>query len=207
MENAFSVDFSGVRVHTDSQASEMNRGINAKAFTHGNDVYFGEGQYAPDTYSGKNLLAHELTHVVQQEGNAIRQLVQLQRFCPEPTAHVNDTVVQTHINAALVAGTIGRNIDLESAWRHLRLLRENHCCDVNLAAAEHYMYARMLVANGDFSFAVMILIIGYDFLKLIQLVPRTGDCPITRASLSAISWATRGAVDGESDYYGSPPTP
>jgi hypothetical protein len=207
MENAFSVDFSSVRVHADSKASEMNRGINAKAFTHGNDVYFGEGQYAPDTYSGKNLLAHELTHVVQQEGNAIRQLVQLQRFCPEPTAHVNDTVVQTHINAALVAGTIGRNIDLESAWRHLRLLRENHCCDVNLAAAEHYMYARMLVANGDFSFAVMILIIGYDLLKLTHLAPRTGDCPITRASLSAISWATSGAVDGESDYYGSPPTP
>jgi Domain of unknown function (DUF4157) len=68
MENAFSTDFSAVRVHTGGQASQMSKGINAKAFTHGNDIYFDEGQYDPGSGEGKSLLAHELTHTVQQDG-------------------------------------------------------------------------------------------------------------------------------------------
>ncbi|MBK6730899.1 MAG: DUF4157 domain-containing protein [Bacteroidetes bacterium] len=66
MENAFSTDFSAVKIHTDVQASEMSKGINAKAFTYGNDIYFGEGQYNVDSGEGKHLLAHELTHTLQQ---------------------------------------------------------------------------------------------------------------------------------------------
>jgi hypothetical protein len=65
-EAKFGVDFSGVRVHTDSQSAEMNRTIQARAFTHGRDIYLGAGQYASGSDSGKRLLAHELTHVVQQ---------------------------------------------------------------------------------------------------------------------------------------------
>jgi hypothetical protein len=68
MENAFSTDFSGVKIHTGSQASEMSKGINAKAFTYGNDIYFNSGEYSPNTLSGKSLLVHELTHTVQQGG-------------------------------------------------------------------------------------------------------------------------------------------
>jgi len=71
MENAFSADFSRVRVHSDSEASEMSKGINAKAFTYGNDIYFRGGQYNTGTSEGKQLLAHELTHVVQQGGGAM----------------------------------------------------------------------------------------------------------------------------------------
>jgi hypothetical protein len=59
-------DFSKVRVHTDNKAAESARNINARAFTHGTDVTFGAGQYAPETTNGKRLLAHELAHVVQQ---------------------------------------------------------------------------------------------------------------------------------------------
>ncbi|MEL6812873.1 MAG: DUF4157 domain-containing protein, partial [Bacteroidota bacterium] len=66
MESGFGADFSGVNIHTDSQAVEMNKGLNALAFTHGNDIYFNEGKYNPETTSGKHLLAHELTHTVQQ---------------------------------------------------------------------------------------------------------------------------------------------
>ncbi|MBK6828969.1 MAG: DUF4157 domain-containing protein [Chitinophagaceae bacterium] len=66
MENAFSTDFSRVRLHTGAVASEMNRELSARAFTYGNDIYFNNGQYNPETYTGKKLLAHELTHVVQQ---------------------------------------------------------------------------------------------------------------------------------------------
>jgi len=67
MENAFSADFSEVRVHTDGNAAEMSKRINAKAFTHGNDIYFNERQYNLDSVEGKHLLAHELTHTVQQQ--------------------------------------------------------------------------------------------------------------------------------------------
>ncbi|MBC7774458.1 MAG: DUF4157 domain-containing protein, partial [Phycisphaerae bacterium] len=66
MESGIGADFSKVRVHTDGQASSMSRDINAKAFTHGSDVYFNSGQYNPATSSGQQLLAHELTHTVQQ---------------------------------------------------------------------------------------------------------------------------------------------
>lgn len=77
MENAFSTDFSNVKIHNDSQANNLSQSINAKAFTHGNDMYFGAGQYSPNTYSGKSLLAHELTHTLQQIGNIQRQPVNM----------------------------------------------------------------------------------------------------------------------------------
>jgi hypothetical protein len=68
MEPRFGTDFSGVRIHSDGQAGELSQTLQAKAFTHGQDIYFGAGQYSPGTGAGKRLLAHELTHVVQQAG-------------------------------------------------------------------------------------------------------------------------------------------
>jgi Domain of unknown function (DUF4157) len=66
MEPRFGHDFSGVRVHTDARAAESARSVNALAYTVGRNVVFGAGQYAPGTGEGRKLLAHELTHVVQQ---------------------------------------------------------------------------------------------------------------------------------------------
>ena len=66
MSSAFGADFSRVRVHTGSSAVQMNKELSAQAFTHGSDVYFNSGKYDPDSGEGKKLLAHELTHVVQQ---------------------------------------------------------------------------------------------------------------------------------------------
>ncbi len=63
------VDFSEVRLHTDGRAAQLARAVNACAFTVGRDIALGAGQYAPDTDSGKKLLAHELTHVVQQQSS------------------------------------------------------------------------------------------------------------------------------------------
>ena len=73
MESGFGADFSGVRLHTDSRAADLSRGIQAKAFTYGNDIYFNRGQYSPDTTAGQHLIAHELTHVVQQSGKVGRE--------------------------------------------------------------------------------------------------------------------------------------
>ena len=66
MGSRFGHDFSGVRIHTDERAAESARSVNALAYTVGRDVVFGAGQYAPTAAAGKRLLAHELTHVVQQ---------------------------------------------------------------------------------------------------------------------------------------------
>lgn len=73
MESSFGVDFSGVRVHTDSNAQSMNQQLNSRAFTHGSDIYFNSGEYQPDADSGRHLLAHELTHVVQQNPGLMRK--------------------------------------------------------------------------------------------------------------------------------------
>jgi hypothetical protein len=69
MESRFGHDFSGVRIHTDARASESAREVNALAYTVGRNVVFGAGQYAPQTEAGRHLLAHELTHVLQQRSD------------------------------------------------------------------------------------------------------------------------------------------
>ncbi len=72
MESRFGQDFSQVRVHADSEAAQLNQALRAQAFTHGQDVYFGEGRYSPESGAGKRLLAHELTHTVQQKSQGTR---------------------------------------------------------------------------------------------------------------------------------------
>jgi hypothetical protein len=66
MEQAFGADFSRVKVHTDEQSDQLNQSIQAKAFTTGQDIFFRRGAYNPGSITGQELLAHELTHVVQQ---------------------------------------------------------------------------------------------------------------------------------------------
>lgn len=80
MESSFGADFNGVRIHTGSQSVQMNQELEAKAFTAGNDIHFSQGEYNPGSQEGKMLLAHELTHVIQQNpGNKPSGVVQLVR--------------------------------------------------------------------------------------------------------------------------------
>ncbi|MBD3421980.1 MAG: DUF4157 domain-containing protein [Chitinivibrionales bacterium] len=72
MESRFGADFSGVRIHTGGDAVKMSDQISAYAFTHGNDIYFNQSAYRPDSSQGRQLLAHELTHTVQQGAAAQR---------------------------------------------------------------------------------------------------------------------------------------
>lgn len=74
MESGFGADFGGVRVHNDSNAVQMNKELGSQAFTNGNDVYFNEGKYNPSSDSGKHLLAHELTHTVQQGASSSKNI-------------------------------------------------------------------------------------------------------------------------------------
>ncbi|WP_143306197.1 eCIS core domain-containing protein [Chitinophaga vietnamensis] len=66
MEQRFQNNFGQVRIHTDAPAVQLSRDLQANAFTYGQDIYFNAGKFAPDTREGQHLLAHELTHVVQQ---------------------------------------------------------------------------------------------------------------------------------------------
>src|ERR1700694_4001948 len=71
MESRLGADFSDVRVHSDGKATESARSVQAHAYTVGNDVVFQSDKYAPESDSGKRMLAHELTHVVQQRSGPV----------------------------------------------------------------------------------------------------------------------------------------
>ena len=73
MERAFGADFSGVRVHSDGKSDELNDKLTSRAFTTGQDIFLKKGEYKPDSLGGKELLAHELTHVVQQKGEEVQR--------------------------------------------------------------------------------------------------------------------------------------
>jgi hypothetical protein len=77
MEASFGVDFSPVRVHTGPAAASLSDDLDAIAFTHGRHIYFAPGAYSPGTSAGQRLLAHELTHVVQQGGGSDATMRQL----------------------------------------------------------------------------------------------------------------------------------
>ena len=75
MESRFGHDFENVQIHKDARADHLARSVNAQAFTLGNDIYFGKDEYKPDSRDGKHLLAHELTHVVQQGSAGVNDSV------------------------------------------------------------------------------------------------------------------------------------
>ncbi|HWB25761.1 MAG TPA: DUF4157 domain-containing protein [Chitinophagaceae bacterium] len=84
-EPRFGYDFSNVRLHTDSEANKSAAGINAHAYTHGNNIVFGQSQFQPGSETGRKLIAHELTHTIQQKGgpagNIQRQVSQIDINC------------------------------------------------------------------------------------------------------------------------------
>lgn len=81
MEPRFGHDFSGVRIHTGHRAAESAKAVNALAYTVGQDIVFGEGQFAPSSPSGQRLLAHELAHTVQQARGLRRNVLQRYGGC------------------------------------------------------------------------------------------------------------------------------
>lgn len=85
VEAAFDADFSPVRIHTGEEAAALSEDLGANAFTQGRDIYFARGRFDPQSHAGRRLLAHELTHVVQQSGGgAVAGTVQAD-FAVEPT--------------------------------------------------------------------------------------------------------------------------
>lgn len=100
MEGAFAADFSHVRIHTDDRAARLSRSLGAEAFTFGNEIFFGESRFEPSSQSGKRLIAHELTHILQQRAT----LRQISRQASGRTALqcVNDNLASMGVAAWLI---------------------------------------------------------------------------------------------------------
>ncbi|PHM06276.1 hypothetical protein CK516_34695 [Nostoc sp. 'Peltigera malacea cyanobiont' DB3992] len=110
MEQAFGADFSGVKVHTDGQSDQLNRSIQARAFTTGQDVFFRQGEYNPGSRGGQELLAHELTHVVQQNGGAVQRSLFNTLQPPSPSVQQHQ-VIQRAREISAVLNVIDKNRD------------------------------------------------------------------------------------------------
>ncbi len=92
MGRTMGADFSRVRVHTDAQSDQLNRSIQAKAFTTGQDVFFRQGAYDPGSRGGQTLIAHELTHVIQQNSHEMQ----------------SPTIIQCQLNEQQLLGTLSK---------------------------------------------------------------------------------------------------
>ena len=86
MEPRFGADFRGVRIHTGAQSAKLNRRLNARAFTVGHQVFFGDNTFRPESHEGRELIAHELTHTIQQ-GAAPQLASQEVHRSPDPEVH------------------------------------------------------------------------------------------------------------------------
>ena len=136
MSQAMGTDFSHVKVHTDNTSHQLNQSLQAKAFTTGRDIFFRQGQYNPNSKGGQELIAHELTHVVQQNGASVQRksmdtVVQCirersgeQGRGQQGLSSMSDRLVERRINELLqkeIAGTI-----TPQEQQELDLLRGNN---------------------------------------------------------------------------------
>jgi hypothetical protein len=80
LDSSFGLDFSRVKVHTGEESNRLNKALNADAFTVGRDVFFSKGAYNPTSKQGQKLLAHELTHVIQQQGDRASGSMRIARY-------------------------------------------------------------------------------------------------------------------------------
>lgn len=133
-EPRFGHDFSRVRVHADEQAAQSARAVNASAYTVGRDVVFGAGQYAPGTSPGRKLLAHELAHVVQQDGSTVpipMGLSQIGEPLETEADRVADAVVAGHDRLG-----VRRPLGRASATRLMRAIAYGADCQPNQKEVE-----------------------------------------------------------------------
>lgn len=114
MEERFGHDFGQVKVHTDAEAAESARSVHSLAYTVGRNVVFGSGQYAPHTLQGRKLLAHELTHVVQQDSQPSTTLLPLSIGPQDDSETVAERIADRVMTGVPVTGRIqGRGASIQ----------------------------------------------------------------------------------------------
>ncbi|NET61146.1 MAG: DUF4157 domain-containing protein [Symploca sp. SIO2E6] len=118
MEQAFGSDFSNVKVHTDTQSDQLNQSIQARAFTTGQDVFFKQGEYNPGSKDGQELLAHELTHVVQQRGASNLQRQQNSQGIDNVLSSSKKGKIQPQLNSAKLGATQKQAVQVSQQSPH-----------------------------------------------------------------------------------------
>ncbi|RCR69482.1 eCIS core domain-containing protein [Larkinella punicea] len=173
MEPRFGADFSGVRVHTDAPAVQMSQSIGAQAFAYQNHVYFNEGKYSPGTRSGQHLLAHELTHVVQQ-GAAIQRKPLISSAMP---------AVQ-RLFGLDVAGTIDGWLANLPGWRLLTVL-----AGYNPVLQREVPRSTTNLIEGFLTLGGPIGVLLFNKLRTEGIVGRMADWIDTQVATLGISYA------------------
>jgi hypothetical protein len=133
MESRFGTDFSNVKIHTGDDAVQMSRALGAQAFTVGSDIYFNSGKYNPSSESGKHLLAHELTHTVQQVAPVIQRVM----------AAIDINAAADEIHAAVT----GLGTDEERIFVNLQRLNRNAADIISLTTAYQARHGTALEAE------------------------------------------------------------
>ena len=142
MEQSFGTDFSGVRIHTGPAAVQMNRQLRSNAFANGKDIYFNHGKYNPHSTSGTHLLAHELTHTIQQGAVASKaQTPAIQKLHQTGTPRIqkNDAAYEggTGVGAAIGRGSMRRGI-AHGTTAMAKNCRGLYGCDVGFKFSKAY---------------------------------------------------------------------
>jgi hypothetical protein len=161
MEPRFGHDFSQVRVHTNANAAESARAVNALAYTVGRDLVFGAGQYAPITYAGRQLIAHELTHTIQQTRHGASSLRVSQLEIGEassPAERESDAIADAVINDfSLAARRVQQTTRVAGLQRKVssqlaqiqNLLRERGFFEKNISAVDTHQALLIFKAMSD----------------------------------------------------------
>ena len=120
-----------------------------------------------------------------------------------PQGEINDSQVYSELASVLPGLFIYEPVSVDivsSADREIRRRRLEDCCNLDLAAAAHYLFARLLVATGEYSYTRMkYLIAAYHYAKRLGVAPRAGDCPVSPASDQQSIWGLLGADNGKMD--------
>jgi len=122
MESRMNADFSNVRVHSDAESGSLNNQLSARAFTYQNHVFFNRDQYQPGTSEGKHLLAHELTHTIQQ-GHAVQRSPQVSTTATQP--HIQRLLgVPTSFSEAIdkIMNWVEGKVSLIPGWRMFTII-------------------------------------------------------------------------------------
>jgi len=150
MNTSFGVHFSDVRIHNDNEAVNLNNELSAQAFTYGNDIYFNKGKYNPENKEGKFLLAHELTHVLQQ-GSEI-QKKQIQRSFWGTIGGVVTGAIGGFLvggPAGAVAGGVLGGIAGDAATTHTRGLNKNETQEAQKVFGNSLNYGAVSVSDSS----------------------------------------------------------
>lgn len=125
MGEKMGADFSDVRVHTGGESHQLNEQLNAKAFTTGKDMFFREGAYSPQSSSGQELIAHELTHVVQQGSGAVPSSGKMAVNAPGDRFEQEADSVAKTVTGAASAPPVQRQTPEEDELQTKRLQRQD----------------------------------------------------------------------------------